>query len=69
MTCPVRVANAGLEVAEFSAICERLVRMAGKGVRERQLTAESLQATDRKKEKDDAETLSTGRGRVPKWEA
>jgi hypothetical protein len=63
------VANAGLKVVGFSAICRGLVRVAGKGVRERKLTAESSQHIDGKKEKDNLETLSTERGRVPKWEA
>jgi hypothetical protein len=63
------VANAGLKVVMFSAICRRIVRAAGKGVtgnkltveslkvkaeRERQLTAESSQPTDGK---DNAEAL------------
>ena len=61
MTQSVRVANAGLKVAVFSAICEGLVRVAGKGVREGQLTADGAQSTGEEKEKDDAETLRAQR--------
>jgi hypothetical protein len=78
------VANAGLKVAAFSAICERLVRVAGKGVigetstvdslklngkGERQLLADSSQPTVRGKEKDKAEALRTQRFRGEEGDA
>jgi hypothetical protein len=42
LTWFVRVANAGLKVFGFSAICEGLVELAGKGVAGRQFKVESL---------------------------
>ena len=41
MTGLVRMANAGLKVADFSVICRELARVAGKGVRETKLKVES----------------------------
>ena len=40
LTGLVRVANAGLKVADFSVICRELARVAGKGVIETQLRVE-----------------------------
>jgi hypothetical protein len=45
----------------FSAICDRLVRVAGKGFSGGRLTADRLQPTPREKTKDNAETLGTQR--------
>jgi|GEM_PF-3609624 len=57
----VRMANAGLKAAVFSAICETPARAAGKGVREGQLRTGSSQLTAGQKEKDNAEALSAQR--------
>ena len=50
MTQSVRVATAGLKVVLFSAICRWLARVAGKELTG-ELTAESLQPTERGKGK------------------
>ena len=61
MTWRVRVANTRLKVAGFSVVCGRCVRVAGKGVREGRLTAESSQPTDGMKVKDNAGKSSAGK--------
>ena len=50
MTKCVRVANAGLKVAGFSVSCRVFARVAGKGVRERELTVDSLKSKGKERE-------------------
>jgi hypothetical protein len=42
MSWLLRVANAQLKVAGFSAVCRGLVKVAGKGLTEKQLKVEGL---------------------------
>jgi len=50
LTKCVRVANAGLKVAGFSVSCRVFARVAGKGVRERELTVDSLKSKGKERE-------------------
>jgi hypothetical protein len=69
LTWLVRVANAGLKVADFSVICRNLARVAAKGLRETELKADpsttlrarSLKLSGERFGELNAETQSTQR--------
>jgi hypothetical protein len=61
------VANAGLKVADFSAVCRQLVRVAGKGVRETELKVESLKLKEEEDIRKNRVAVDDRLGRETVW--